>query len=117
MALTENAEERQFGVETAFRLLAARSHPYTKGTDVHTYLDEATIALAEDPSFPRDAEAATFRETFDMILAALGAASFRRWNGTRFQGKFLLSVYEVIAFGVSQNLKASASCRRRSGMH
>ena len=30
--------------------------------------------------------------------------SFRRWDGSKFSGAFLQSVYEVVAIGVAQNL-------------
>jgi hypothetical protein len=36
---------------------------------------------------------------------ALGTKAFQKWNGTKFSGKFLMSVFEVVATGVSQNIE------------
>lgn len=102
--ITEYQEEKQFGIELVLRLLAARKHPYPTGQDVHDYLDEATLALVRDKTLQREAEGRQFRETFDLIGESLGELAFRRWNGSKFIGKFLLSVFEVVAVGVSKNL-------------
>jgi hypothetical protein len=104
VSISENSEEKQFALELVLRLLAARARPYTKGLDVHEYLDEATVSLASDTDYKRDEEAAAFKETFDVIHTAMGDGAFRRWDGNKFSGKFLLSVYEVIGVGVSQTL-------------
>jgi hypothetical protein len=102
--ITEYQEEKQFGIELVLRLLAARQHPYPSGQDVHDYLDEATLALVRDKTLRREAEGRQFRETFDLIGESLGKTAFRRWNGSKFTGKFLISVFEVVALGVSKNL-------------
>lgn len=39
-----------------------------------------------------------------LLDGALGSDAFKKWDGTRFQGMFLLSVFEVLAIGVSKNL-------------
>jgi hypothetical protein len=49
-------------------------------------------------------EAGVFKRTFAALCDALGDDSFKRWDGQRFLGEFLMSVYEVVAVGVSQNI-------------
>ena len=49
-------------------------------------------------------EEALFKETFSLLSSSLGDKAFKRWDGSNFGGKFLMSLYETIAFGVSQNL-------------
>src|ERR1035437_3062933 len=106
--LTDAAMEKQLNMELVLRFLAFRNVPYRKGLDVHDYLDNASIAIAEDQAFPVEGERAAFLTTFDSIHAALDDKAFRRWEGTKFTGKFLMSVFEVLAFGLSMNLpKAS----------
>lgn len=101
---TENALESQEGVELALRFFAFRNVPYRQGLDVHEYLDDALITIARDESFAADQEALVFERTFTLLNEALGAHAFKRWDGNSFKGKFLISVYEVIATGVSQNI-------------
>lgn len=103
---TENALERQMATELALRFIAFRSVPYSSGLDVHEYLDEALVTIATDENFDKAAEEQAFTETFDLLNAALGAKAFKRWDGTDFKGKFLMSVFEVVATGVSHNLPA-----------
>lgn len=102
--LTEAAMEKQLNMELVLRFLAFRHVPYRKGLDVHDYLDYASIAIARDQAFPAEREKDVFTATFDFIHTALADKAFRRWDGARFTGKFLMSVFEVLAFGLSTNL-------------
>jgi hypothetical protein len=101
---TEVALNKQVGVELALRFLCFRNVPYTSGLDVHEYLDKAMIEIIKDQTFKRANEEEVFEKTFRFIHDALGSNAFKKWNGTNFQGKFLMSVYEVIAIGVSRKI-------------
>ena len=101
---TETALEAQMGVELALRFFAFRSVPYQNGMDVHEYLDDALFKLATDDGFDRNMESDVFDSTFDFLDSALGDTAFQRWNGAAFTGKFLMSIFEVMATGVSKNL-------------
>ena len=103
-AQTESAIEAQAGVELALRFFAFRSIPYRNGLDVHEYLDQALLKMATDADFNQQSEGEIFRKTFNYLNAAMGDRAFKRWNGQNFGGKFLMSVYEVLATGVSQNV-------------
>jgi Protein of unknown function DUF262 len=101
---TEYAIERQAHVELALRYFAFRHVPYKAGLDVHEYLDDALVQLATSATFERDAEASVFQRTFHLLNEVMGASSFKRWNGVDFSGKFLMSVFEVVALGVSKSI-------------
>ncbi|MFZ2854930.1 MAG: DUF262 domain-containing protein [Rhodocyclaceae bacterium] len=103
---TETAIEKQAHIELALRFFAFRHVPYTQGLDVHEYLDDALVRLIKLPTFDRGAEIAIFERTFGLLTAALGESAFKRWNGTEFGGKFLQSVFEVVALGVSIHIVA-----------
>jgi len=47
-----------------------------------------------------------FSKTFKYLNEALGDRAFKRWNGQTFSGKFLMSVFEVLATGISHNVAA-----------
>ncbi|WP_406819237.1 DUF262 domain-containing protein [Pseudomonas sp. KnCO4] len=102
--LTDYAIESQLGVELALRFFAFRSIPYESGMDVHEYLDDALIRLASNREFDRVGEEQVFSQTFDFLESALGASSFKRWNGRAFTGKFLMSVFELLSTSVSHHV-------------
>lgn len=103
-AQTTAALRSQMGVELVLRFLAFRNIEYQPGLDVHEYLDNALLELASDPKLDLAAEEAVFSKTFTYLNEALGGDSFKRWDGQKFTGKFLMSLYEVIAVGVSSNI-------------
>lgn len=103
---TETALESQMGIELVLRFFAFRRVPYQNGMDVHEYLDDALFKLATDPELDMAGEGEVFAKTFDYLDEALGESAFQRWNGANFSGKFLMSLFEVMATGVSRNLDA-----------
>lgn len=103
---TDIAIERQAQVELTVRFFAFRNVAYKTGLDVHEYLDDALVKMATDVNFNVSAEAASFTRTFAILNSSLGDQAFKRWNGTDFGGKFLMSVFEVVALGVSINIDA-----------
>jgi hypothetical protein len=105
-AQTEVAIESQAGVELALRFLSFRSVPYRPGLDVHEYLDRALMQMATNPNFDMAGEGEIFGRTFQYLDEALGDRAFKRWNGQIFTGKFLMSVFEVLATGISHNVAA-----------
>lgn len=103
---TGRALEQQSAPELALRFFVYRNVPYKPGLDVHEFLDEAMIEIAKDGAFQYENEKRVFEKTFSLLEDSLGADAFKRWNGEKFVGQFLLSVYEVVAIGVSKNLDA-----------
>jgi len=101
---TEKAVEKQAGVELVLRFFAFKHHPYKKGLDVHEYLDEALVEISKNDEIDWGEEETRFKKTFSLLNNSLGENAFKRWDGHSFGGKFLMSLYETIAFGVSQNL-------------
>ncbi|MFQ3247703.1 MAG: hypothetical protein ACI9SP_004362 [Arenicella sp.] len=106
---TESALVKQMAVELVLRFLAFRNVHYKNGLDVHEYLDDALISLANNGELDLDAEKDVFDKTFKLLRNALGDVAFKRWNGEEFKGKFLMSVFEVVGKGVSMNVDAISS--------
>lgn len=101
---TENAIEKQASVELVLRYFAFRNHPYKNGLDVHEYLDEALVELSRSDAIDWNREEIVFNKTFNLLNEALGDSAFKRYDGANFSGKFLMSLYETIAYGVSRNI-------------
>ena len=103
-AQTEEALRKQAGVELVLRFVAFRNVQYEQGLDVHEYLDRSLIKIASDDSFPLDSEQVIFERTFTVLNEALGSDAFKRWTGDQFTGKFLMSLFEVVAIGISRHI-------------
>jgi len=101
---TEHAISRESATELALRFFAFRNVKYQNGLDVHEYLDDALMTMATDEDFDRHGEERVFSETFELLNDAMDASAFKRWDGSQFKGKFLMSVFEVVSTGVSKNL-------------
>lgn len=117
---TEQALDKQTGVELVLRYFSFRNYPYhnRKGLDVHEYLDEALIQMSKNKEIDWSKEELNFKKTFELLNEALGENSFKRWDGktASFGGKFLMSLYETIAFGVSQNIDDYEKISRKCGI-
>lgn len=105
-AQTVSALDSQMGAELVLRFVAFRNVPYQYGLDVHEYLDEALVELAGQPKFSMKNEGDIFARTFKVLNDGLGTKTFKKWDGSGFKGMFLMSVYEVLATGVSRNLRS-----------
>jgi len=101
---TEPAIQAQAGVELVLRFLAFRHVPYKRGLDIHEYLDQALTELASHQNFDFEGEKRIFDRTFVALDDALNGGAFKRWDGNAFTGKFLMSVFEVMATGTSLNI-------------
>ena len=106
VSLTETAIEKREDMEFVLRYLTFMKVPYTNGLDVHEYLDIATIKMATDKALDRSFEQQRFQATFALIRDALGSGAFKRFDGSGHSGKFLTSIFEVLAVGVASNLQA-----------
>ncbi len=105
MQLSPKQLNYQFELELVLRFFAFRNFPYKSKMNVHEYLNEALMDLASDEQFELESEFLIFQTTFSYLSSALGISSFQKWNGTGFSGKFLISSYEIIALGVSNQLE------------
>jgi len=101
---TENAIEKQAGIELVLRLFSFRNNPYKSGLDVHEYLDVSLVEMSKNAAIDWGLEEDNFRKTFSLLNDALGNDAFKKWDGFSFGGKFLMSLYETVAFGVSMNM-------------
>ena len=101
-------------MELALRFLAFRSVPYRPGLDVHEYLDQALLHMATSANYDMAGEADVFGRTFQFLNEALGHQALKRWNGHNFSGKFLMSVFEVLATGVSYNVDALSQMQQQA---
>lgn len=101
---TDVALKKQSHLELALRFFAFRNVEYQKNLDVHEYLDKALVEMATNKNFPFNKEKKIFEATFNLLNSSLGENAFRKWDGKKFSGMFLQSVFEVISTGLSKKI-------------
>jgi Protein of unknown function DUF262 len=105
-ALSDNNLAEQYDLELALRFLVFSTvdlQGYDRSADVGSYLTDQMVSMAKDTRFDWNAAEGRFRATFDHIANALGGNAFRRFTNGQFKGGFLLSPFEVIAYGLGFN--------------
>jgi len=112
--ITPDQRNEQQHLEIALRFIAYRKHPYVRGLDVNEYLDVAARKLASMGDDERQAERELLESTLGMLVDDVSPDVFRRWNGTQFSGKFLISAFDAIAYGVACNNQAIADMQQEA---
>lgn len=104
--LSERQAEQSYSQELVLRFFAQRAF---QGADTELrqeygeYLTSWMRGVATNGGITTADESA-FRETFQLLVDALGDEAFRRWDGARHTGPFSISGYEFITSGVAHNL-------------
>ncbi len=104
--ITNDQRSEQQHLEIALRFIAYRKHPYVRGLDVNEYLDVAARELASMGEDERNSERELLATTLGILFEDVGPDVFKRWNGNQFSGKFLISAFDAIAYGVACNNEA-----------
>lgn len=105
LSLTSIGEERikrQYAAELVVRFVVMRHVAYTKGMDLHEYLDKGIVQLSKNQEFEWEIEKKAFSETLDLISAAVGKEAFRKNN------RFSLAMFEFVMNGSSRAIERGA---------
>ena len=115
VGISDAKKQEQQDMEIALRYIAYRHRKYRSGLDVHQYLDQAAQWLARRMTeTERNKEECHFHKTFDLLVEALGADAFRKWNGEEHRGPFLISGFDAIGHGVACNQDGISSLPDRA---
>ena len=114
-ALSDRPLEQSYDVELALRFIVLSEIPeeQLKGIgDVGLFLTEKMTEVAKNRKFKRASAKTLFDSTFQVLSAALGEDSFKRYNTKkkRHEGGFLLSLFETVALGVAYNIANGTLC-------
>jgi len=110
IGLTDTASQQRYDMELALRFLIFHKAPdRSLGgiKDVGDFVTRNMRALATSRDFDLDQEERVFSRTFGAINRTLGEDAFRRQDGGRGRGGFLVSVFEVVAIGLGTNIARS----------
>lgn len=114
LVLTDKAIDEQYNMELAlryfiFKNFSSEEIKYSK--ELGDYLTEKMLDLCQDENFDFEKEAAAFIKTFEILDSSMSEQAFKRYNGAknRFEGKFLLSAFEIISIGLGRNIDQYSS--------
>ncbi len=110
LSLPDRMIDEQYNMELALRFIILRNINVTEiktTQDLGTFITDKMIEFSKSEDFDKDTEEQVFNETFNFLNSAIGETIFKRYNQQkdRFEGKFLLSAFESIAIGASQNIE------------
>ncbi|WP_219907461.1 hypothetical protein [Nitrosospira sp. Nsp2] len=103
LSLTDRALDERYDVELALKYFAL-SRSELGGRDVSDYLTDSIEKLFVEQNIATSDEKIRFEKLFTLLFNATGESTFRKYNGQRFQGRFLDSAFEPIAVGLGFNL-------------
>lgn len=105
LALTDRAIAERDDMELALKYFALSRFDLA-GKDVSDYLTDSVEKLFIDQNIATAEERTRFEKLFSLLNNSTGESSFRKFNGVKFQGKFLDSAFEPIAIGLGHNIDA-----------
>lgn len=110
VSLAERLIEEQYQMELALRFFIYKNIHLDEIKGVYDLADFVTkkmLEYADSKYFDIKTEEEIFKETFDFISDKIGEDAFKRYSleKSKFQGKFLLSMFECIAVGIGKNIK------------
>jgi hypothetical protein len=106
--LTERLLEEKYDLELLVRFIVLRKLPLDsikQISDLSEFLNEEIVRISNDSDFSWEQEQLEFNLTFEILNSSVGADCFRKYHGAtdRFSGGFIVSAFEIVAFGVGFN--------------
>lgn len=109
LTITSRQFDEQYHLELALRFLILKDAAVAdlRGIpDIGDYITKAIKKIASDAHYDRTEAAAKFKKTFDILYSALEDNAFRKFHNGKYTGGFSLSIFEVIALGLGNNIDA-----------
>ncbi|ARW05665.1 DUF262 domain-containing protein [Bacillus atrophaeus] len=110
LPLTDKQKIEQEDMEVVLRFLVYRHTDLDSingNEDISDFLTEKMISIIEDDQFDYEQEKKVFMDTFAYLDENLGEDSFKRYvqDKNKFSGAFLISAFEAIIVGLSNNIE------------
>ncbi len=104
ISLSDKLMEEQYPMELALRHIALLHYDYSSKKELSEFFDEVIEKILNEGDFPYEEYEANFYGTFRLLKEIAGDEVFKRFDGTKFKGKFLESAFEAISVGIAFNL-------------
>lgn len=103
ISLSDRLYDEQYPMELVLRFISLTKYDYTTKKELSDFFDEITENILKDRNFNYVQNKIDFEKTFRVINEILGEDAFKRYDGTKFKGKFLESAFEAITVGLAEN--------------
>ncbi|WP_211748762.1 DUF262 domain-containing protein [Paenibacillus sp. Marseille-Q4541] len=110
MPLTDRLISEQAALEYVLRFIVYRNidrNQYSYTSDIHELLTDKMKDYCSNPGLINlTKEKEVFEKTFELLNKSLGENAFKKFypENNRFKGAIMLSSYEIIAIGISNNI-------------
>lgn len=109
ISLSERLLSEQYDKELVVRFFVAKNKDLSRvnsNEDMGKYLTNKILELIQDKEYDVHNDVEIFKKTVKLLSDIMSSNSFKRYNNTskKFEGAFLLSAYESIFIGLSENL-------------
>lgn len=109
IALSDKLSDQQYDLELLLRFFIYKNSTIDeikKAKDVDDFLTKKMLEFSKSNQFNKTTEKDIFERTFSILNTILDEDSFKRYNPKKgkFEGKFLISAFEVIAIGLGKNV-------------
>lgn len=109
ISLSERLINEQYDKELVVRFLVAKNKDLSKvnsNEDMGKYLTSRVMEIIEDSEYNLDNDIDTFNKTVELLNEVMSSNSFKKYNkkSEKFDGAFMLSSYEAIFIGLSENI-------------
>lgn len=104
--ITDRKTDEQFRMELVLRLMVAKYINWdniSHYSDFSQLIDKETLKLCE-MEINYEEFSQCFNGTFNLLYGVLGEDTFKKYNGTKHSGPFLISAFQGIAVGVFENM-------------
>ncbi|WP_312364727.1 DUF262 domain-containing protein [Sphingobacterium sp.] len=103
ISLSDKLIEEQYPMELALRHIALLYYDYSPKIELSDFFNEVVEVILTESAFPYEEYRDKFEKTFALLADLAGDEVFKRYDGTKFKGKFLESAFEAISVGISHN--------------
>ena len=104
ISLSERLFDEQYPMELVLRFIALSEYNYTTKKELSDFFDEIVEQILREPNFEYQRLEEKFNQVFRIINNILGEDAFKRYDGTKFKGKFLESAFEAVTIGLAYNM-------------
>ncbi len=107
LTITSRQVDEQYHLELVLRFLILKDadiQELRSVPDVGDFITKKIKDIASDSDYDRSTASEIFKKTFKILEKSLSDNAFRKYQDNRYKGGFSLSIFEVIALGLGNNI-------------
>lgn len=105
ISLSDRLYDEQYPMELVLRFIALLKYEYVPKKELKDFFDEVTETILNDNGFDYSGIKSEFDNLFKILNDVVADDAFKRYDRTKFKGKFLESAFEAITIGLASNIQ------------